>query len=321
MRIIGCAVFGGPEVLTAQEVPRPEPLKGEVRIRVHGAAVNPTDLAFREGFYRAALTGNGSPFVPGMDVAGTIDALGAEVDGWSHGDAVMAVVNAPHVPGAYADFVVVPVTSIASIPSTLSLHEAAALPMNALTARIALDSLPQRSFGTIAVTGAAGAVGGFAIQLAKHRGYTVIADAAEVDVELVRSLGADYVVPRGNGFADAVRGLQPQGVDAIIDAAVQTLDILPAIRDGGHFVPLRGWSGTLPRGIVAHPVMVSDHVHASATLSEIAQLVDDGSLTVRVADVLPPESATEAHARVAQGGVRGRIVLDFSERASDDAAD
>ncbi|OII18424.1 NADP-dependent oxidoreductase [Curtobacterium sp. MCBA15_013] len=312
MKLVGTTSFGGPEVLELHEVPCPDPGPDEVRIRVHGAAVNPTDLAFREGFYRSVLSDRTPPFAPGMDAAGTIDAVGSAVTGWSVGDRVMAVVDAPLVSGAYAEFIVVPALSVAPCPERLSLHEAAAVPMNALTARLALDSLPQLWHGTLAVTGAAGAAGGFTVQLAKHEGFTVIADARGEDVELVKALGADYVVPRGDEFAAEVRALVPQGVDAVVDAAVQTTAVFPAIRDGGHFVPLRGWADTLPRGIVAHPIMVSAYTRESEKLRHISELIDSGVLTARIADVLPADRAHDAHVRVGLGGVRGRIVLDFA---------
>lgn len=315
MKLVGTTSFGGPEVLGLHEVPRPEPASDEVRIRVHGAAVNPTDLAFREGRYKSVLSDRTPPFAPGMDAAGTIDAVGTAVTGWMIGDRVMAVVDAPLVSGAYAEFVVVPAMSIARCPARLSLHEAAAVPMNALTARLALDSLPPLRPGTLAVTGAAGAAGGFTVQLAKHEGFTVIADARGEDIELVKTLGADYVVPRGDDFAAEVRALVPQGVDAVVDAAVQTTAVFPAIRDGGHFVPLRGWSEPTPRGIVAHPIKVSSYMREAAKLRQIAEHIDSGVLTARVADVVPADRACDAHARVGLGGVRGRIVLDFAALA------
>ncbi|WP_284754407.1 NADP-dependent oxidoreductase [Curtobacterium sp. ME-Dv--P-122a] len=315
MKLVGTTSFGGPEVLGLHEVPCPDPAADEVRIRVHGAAVNPTDLAFRAGFYRAVLQKRTPPFVPGMDAAGIIDAVGKSVVGWNTGDRVMAVVDAPLVSGAYAEFVVVPARSVTRCPERLSLHEAAAVPMNALTARLALDSLPELRHGTLAVTGAAGAAGGFTVQLAKHEGFTVIADARGEDVELVKSLGADYVVPRGDEFAAEVRALVPQGVDAVVDAAVQTSAVFPAIRDGGHFVPLRGWDEPIPRGIVAHPIMVSDYTQESEKLRQIAEHIDAGVLTARIADVVPAERAHDAHTRLGLGGVRGRIVLDFAALA------
>ncbi|MFJ4220049.1 NADP-dependent oxidoreductase [Curtobacterium luteum] len=312
MKLVGATSFGGPEVLGLHDVPRPDPGSGEVRIRVHGAAVNPTDLAFREGFYEPALRRRVPPFAPGMDAAGVVDAVGDDVTGWEVGDRVMAVVDAPLVSGAYAEYVVVPAASVARCPDSLSLHEAASVPMNALTARLALDSIPALRDGTIAVTGAAGAAGGFTVQMAKHDGLTVIADARGEDVELVRSLGADYIVPRGDEFAAEVRALVPQGVDGVVDAAVQTTAVFPAVRDGGHFVPLRGWDGPTPRGIVAHPIMVSSYSRESGKLRQISQLVDDGVLTARVADVVSADRAFEAHERLGRGGIRGRLVLDFA---------
>ena len=203
MRAVGLAEFGGPEVLEVFDLPEPVPGPGEVRIRVHAAAVNPTDTGFRSGATSARLEGRPKPYVPGMDAAGVIDVIGSEVDTTLHvGDRVMAVVL-PYGPngGAYADFVVVPVASVVRAPAGLDLAAASTVLMNALTARLALDDLAIPEGGTVMVTGAAGAFGGYAVQLAKSDGLFVLADASLADEALVAGLGADEVVRRGDDVA------------------------------------------------------------------------------------------------------------------------
>ena len=161
------------------------------------------------------------------------------------------------------------------------------------------------------MTGAAGAVGGYAIELAKADGLRVIADASPADRALVERLGADVIVERGDDLARRFREVAPGGVDAVIDAALLHEQILPAIRDGGGIVTVRGWSGPTERGIVAHPVLVSTGLTDTAKIDRLRQQVEDGQLTLRVAKVLPAAEVAEAHRLLEAGGVRGRLVLDF----------
>ena len=309
MRAVGVTETGGPEVLHVVDLPVPEPGPGEVRIRTAAATVNPTDTIIR-------TRGAGSdelppPWVPGMEVAGVVDAAG-EGSAWSVGRRVMAIVS-PRRPGggAQAELVVVPDDSVAATPDTVTDAEAATLPMNGLTVRLALDRLALAPGSVLGVTGAAGAVGGYAIQLGKVAGLRVVADAKPGDEELVRGLGADVVVPRGDDVAAAFRSAVPEGVDGMVDAAVLDAAALGAVRDGGGLATVRGWSGPSERGISVEPVMVVDYLHEGGKLAELVDLVTAGQLTLRVAGELPAEQASEAHRRLEAGGVRGRLVLTF----------
>ena len=315
MRAIGLTEFGGPEVLHVMDLPKPEPEAGEVRIRVHSATINPTDTVLRSGARVARFEGRPGPYVPGMDLSGVLDAIGPGTQTTLRpGDRVIAVVR-PYGPrgGAYADFVVAPVESVVAIPDGADFPAASTLLMNALTARLGLDLLAVPAGGTVAVTGAAGSFGGYAVQLAKADGLRVLADAAPKDVELVTSLGADEVVPRGDDVAARFREHAPEGIDAALDGAVQEALVLPAIRDNGGLSTIRGWAGPTERGIVIHPTWVNDIVTDHARIQRLRDQASSGVLTLRVADVLPAEQAAEAHRRLAAGGVRGRLVLDFSE--------
>jgi NADPH:quinone reductase-like Zn-dependent oxidoreductase len=310
MRAIGVTQHGGPEQLTVLDLPEPQPGPGQVRIRVAAATVNPTDVGMISGRYGETGTG---PWVPGAEAAGVIDAVGEGVPQWAPGDRVIAVV-VPFSPtgGAYADQLVVPASQVARIPADLDLAHAATLPMNGLTAVLTLEALRVPGGGTVAVTGSAGAYGGYVVQLAKAEGNRVVADAKDSDVDLVTSLGADDVVERGDGFAAAVRGVLPDGVDGLADGAVQTEAVVGAIRDGGTMATIRGWKGPAPRGIDVRPVMVYAHASRTDALERLVGLVATGAITLRVADVVPAEQAVAAMTRFAAGGVRGRIVLDFS---------
>ena len=310
MRAVGITRFGGPEVLRIVERPVPEPGPGEVRIRVAAATVNPTDTVLRSGRH-GAPDGLEPPYVPGMELAGTIDVAPAG-PGLRPGDRVMAIVS-PRTArgGAQAEQVVVSADSVVAVPGGISLTEAATLPMNGLTARLALDLLGLSPGETLAVTGAAGAVGGYTIQLAKMAGLRVIADAWPKDSELVRGLGADVVVPRGEEVATAIRLATGDGADALVDAAVMGPLVLAAVRDGGQLAALRSFRGETERSVKIIPIWVGDYLHEQDKLAGLAALAADGRVTLRVARTLPAELAAEAHRRLEAGGVRGRLVLTF----------
>lgn len=314
MRAIGVLDFGGPEALHVLDLPEPQAGPGEVRIRVHGAAVNPTDVLLRTGGHAVRMPDREPPFVPGMDAAGVIDQVGPGAEGrLTVGQPVIALVLFTSARGgAYAEQVVVPAASVVPAPQGVDLFAASTLLMNAMTARLALDELALPAGGTVAVTGAAGAVGGYAIQLAKADGLTVIADAAERDVELVRGLGADHIVERGADVAQRIRALAPAGVPGLVDAAMQTTDVTAAVADGGTLAQIRGWAGPADRGIRVRPVMVSDAMTDTARLDTLRRQAESGTLTMRVAEVLPAEQAARAHRLLEAGGVRGRLVLDFT---------
>jgi len=316
MRAVGCTEFGDPSVLGIVTVPKPSLGPGQVLVKVAAATVNPTDLGFRQGM-RALPPGLEPPYIPGMDLAGVIESAGPDVPRWRAGDRVMAAVS-PWVPGggAQAEYRVVAEDQLATVPDGWALTDAATLPMNGLTVRAALDMLALPAGATLAVTGSAGIVGQYAIQLGTHEGLTVIGDAAPADVPLIESFGARHVVERGPGMAAAVRGLYPSGVDAVIDAALLGPAAVGAVRNGGQLLAVRPYQGPAEdgkaeRGITVHLVMVGQHLHEGSRIAGLAGLVTDGVLTLRVAEVLPAARAAAAHRRLEAGGVRGRLVLSF----------
>src|ERR1700761_4303788 len=305
MRAVGITEWGGPAALRVVDLPSPEAGPGQVRVRVHAAAVTPTDTLLRDGSRAEMLRDVPAPHVPGMDAAGVGDQIGSGVQtGLQGGDPVMAVVLPRAQHGAYAELVVVPAESVVRAPAGASHAEAASLLMNALTVRAALDALDLRPGQLLAVTGAAGAVGGFAVQLGKADGLQVVADAAPQDEKLVTELGADTILPRGDDFGARLREVFPAGADGLVDAALLNEHAIPAVRDGGRIATVRGYRGPEAevRGITFHPVMVRDYAREQA---------EAGQVTLRVAQVFPADQAPEAHRAIEAGGVRGRLVLEF----------
>ncbi|WP_199179437.1 NADP-dependent oxidoreductase [Mycolicibacterium goodii] len=314
MKAIGVYEFGGPEVLQVVDLPEPQAGPGEVRIRVHAAAVSPTDVMLRTGGHAVRMPDRRPPFVPGMDAAGVIDQLGPGCDDRLHvGQRVIAMVLfVGEHGGAYAEQIVVPAASVVPAPANADFPEASTLLMNAMTARLALDTLALPADATVAVTGAAGAVGGYAVELAKADGLRVVADATARDVELVRGFGADHVVERGPNVAARMREVVPDGVAGLVDASHQQAEVLGAIADGGTLIELRGWAGPAERGIRVLPVMVPDRITDTEALAMLSRQAENGVLTLRVAEVLPADEAAKAHRMLEAGGLRGRVVLDFS---------
>ncbi len=312
MRGVGVIEFGGPEVLQVVDLPEVHAGAGEVRIRVHAATVNPTDTIIRNGARAEALRKDPPPYIPGMDIAGVIDEIGAgTTTDLAVGDAVMAMVAPSGTHGAYRESIVLSADAVAVAPARSTLIEAATLPMNGLTARQSLDQLGLQPGQTIAVTGAAGCYGGYVVQLAKADGLRVIADASSADEQLVRELGADIVVPRGDDIAAQIRKVAPEGVDGLADGAAQGALAVGAVRDGGSFASVRGWGGDGERGVVFHRTSVRDYDHRSDLLGALRQQVEDGTVTLRVAATFPPEQAAEAHRLLEARGTRGRCVIVF----------
>src|SRR5919107_4549095 len=176
---------------------------------------------------------------------------------------------------------------VVGVPAGSTDAEASTLPMNGLTARFALDLMALQPGSVLAVTGAAGAFGGYVVQLAKADGLTVVADASEADEQLVRDLGADVVVRRGDDVADRIRAHYPDGVDGLADGSVQDALVLPAVKDGGAVATVRGYRGDGQRGLRFFPTLVRRVAEDRAPLDRLRQQAEDGVLTLRVARTLP----------------------------------
>ena len=315
--------FGGPDVLQLEQVPRPAPLPTEVLVRVHAAGVNPVDWQTRAGQGMAQVlgdpasgppSGGAAPFVVGWDVAGVVEEVGFGVTTLRAGDAVYGMPRFPRAAGAYAEYVTAPSRQLARKPATLDHTHAAAVPLAALTAWQALvDTAHLRPGQRVLVHAAAGGVGHFAVQFARHLGAHVIGTASARRHDWLATLGAhelvDYAEVR---FEDVVRD-----VDLVLDLVGDGHDrtstrSLGVIRPGGLLVAVpSGVSAELAaaaeaRGVRASPIAVEPDGPA---LARIAALIDAGDVVVEVEDVFSLAQAGQAHARGEPGRTRGKLVL------------
>ncbi len=316
MKAIGLNTYGGPGVLRFVELPNPEPGIGEVRVRVRATGLNPVDEMLREGKLTSLNANTEPPFVPGMDVAGVIDRVGPDIDPLFRtelGQEVVGIVDNRGSRGGCSEYVVLPAASVTTAPRGATFPEAASFLMNALTARSALDALALPPHATVLVTGAAGAVGSYAVALAHADGLRVIGNASESDEGYVRELGADEFVPRGEGLIERTRQHAQAGVDAVIDAAALRSQIVPAIRDGGLLLNARSWDGRPGRGIRPVHINVRDRVTDHGSIVGLSKQVEAGVLSPRVADTYPSDCFVDAFRRLNQGGLRGRIILTWPD--------
>jgi NADPH:quinone reductase-like Zn-dependent oxidoreductase len=308
MRALVARRLDGPDAIELIDTPVPVPGPGQVRIAVAATAVNPVDVAVASGaLVQIGLTAPREQFGLGWDVAGTVDAVGPGVD-LPVGTAVIGLADLLGRPlKTHAEQVVLDATAVAPAPRGVDPVAASTIPLNALTADQALDLLALPPGATVLVTGAAGAVGGYTVQLARHRGLDVVAVAAPADEPLVRELGARHVAPRGADLPTVVRELVPGGVDGVVDAALVGVAAQETVRNGGAFVHL---VATPPppalRGIRVHTVLVSAD---GDRLSRLADLTEAGVISTRVAGVHALDEAPAAYREVAGGGLRGRMVL------------
>lgn len=306
MKAVRIHGYGGPEVLTYEDAPRPVAGEGEVLLRVHATTVNPFDAAVRAG-YMSGYFDHTFPLILGTDVAGTIEAVGPGVTDLSPGDSVFARVGVAR-DGAYAEFAVAAVSDVAAKPDTLDFIHSAAIPHVTLTAWQALIEIANLSAGqTVLIHGAAGGVGHIAVQLAKKLGAKVIGTAS-VNMDFLRDLEVDQAIDYSTTrFEEAVRD-----VDVVLDTV-------------GGDTQERSWSVIKPGGILvstlqppseetalAHGVRQGFVVSAPPirrVLTEVAKMVDAGEIKPEVSTVLPLEQVPAAHEMIEGRHTRGKIVL------------
>ena len=317
MRAIGFEHFGDPtEVLKVLELPEPHAGTGQVRVRTVAADIKVSETLLCTGALAGQLDSTNptptNPAVAGWDLAGVIDEVGPGVENrFTRGDAVIAIANSYAGRGAHAEYVIADAASVVSAPKGRSFVEAATFLTNALTARVWLDALELEPGQTVAVTGAAGTVGGFAVELAKLRGLRVVVDAKESDRPFLVQLNADVILNRSPNFVhEVITTVGP--VHGLIDAAnIGDNRMLQMVESGRLAVSARMQTGDNGQGVKWVPVYVGDFTTRTDLLNEMRDHAEKWQLTLRVADIFLPERAAAAYQRLMQGGVRGRLAFAF----------
>lgn len=309
MKAVRATAYGGPEVLKVEEIERPKAGPGELLVRVRAAGVNPVDWKIRQGLLRSMSPQ--PPFIPGYDIAGTVESLGEGVSEFKVGDEVYAYLSLTKG-GGYAEFVAVPAKEAARKPKT-DFAEAAAVPLAGLTAWQALFTQASLKQGqTVLVHGAAGGVGHFAVQFAKSKGATVIATASRANHDFLKKLGADVVIDyTTEKFEDVIRDRKLE-VDLVLDSiGADTHDRSYAVlKKGGTLVSIvqpPKADKMKEYGVNAKVFLVMPN---GPQLAEIARLIDAGTVTAHVSAKLPLEEAARAHELSQTGKTRGKIVLE-----------
>ncbi|MFD5632340.1 NADP-dependent oxidoreductase [Streptomyces sp. NPDC127072] len=305
MKAISYSRYGGPDVLEYGDVRSPRVGPDTVLVKVRAASVNPVDWKCREGYLDSMLEAV-FPVIPGWDVSGVVVQPGAAVTEFEVGDEVIAYAREDFLSrGTFAEYVAAPVRTLARKPLNLSFEEAAGLPLVGLTAyQMLIKVLDVKAGETVLVHAAAGGVGSIAVQLARHLGARAIGTASESNHDFVRSLGGEPVT-YGEGLAERVRALAPDGVDAAFDTI------------GGETMRVSA-ELLAPEGrlaSIADPDVVTFGGRyyfvrpAADDLQHLSELAERGVVSVHVAETFPLERAADAHRLSAEGRTRGKIVV------------
>ncbi|MFG3002071.1 NADP-dependent oxidoreductase [Streptomyces sp. NPDC048340] len=305
MRAMAYETYGGSEVLFETRLPVPKVGPGEVLVRVKCASVNPVDWKIMAGGLDG-LMDVVYPVVPGWDVAGTVEIVGIDVPEFTAGDEVVAYARKDCVHGGtFAEFVTVPVRALAPKPISLSWQEAAGLPLAGLTAYQLLTRLDTGKDDTVLIHGAAGGVGTLGVQIARALGARVIGTASPRNHDRLRELGCEPV-EYGEGLADRVRELAPEGVTVVADFVGGVLDTtLAVLAEGGRHA-----------SIADHTVLGADGQWmwvrpVGSDLAELGGLADSGKLTVTVAKTFPLAELPAAFDLSRAGHAAGKIVMEL----------
>ncbi|MFD5461631.1 NADP-dependent oxidoreductase [Kitasatospora sp. NPDC127059] len=298
--------YGGADVLRPIDIELPAPGPGQVRVAVRAVGVNPLDHKLRggelDGFFPITF-----PAVPGYELSGVVEAVGAEVTGFAPGDEVFGALMG----GGYAEHALLAAAELVHKPATLSWEEAAAIPVAAETSERVLTLLGVRSGETLLVHGAAGGVGTLLLQFARARGITVVGTASEANHDYLRELGA-IPVTYGEGLAERVRAVAPDGVDRVLDAAGKG-GVLPLSIElaGGadRVVTIADIPGAQQHGVrFSGGAEDGEYYHQRAFAAALA-LHEAGTLRLPVHRVFPLAEAAQAQRVSEEGHARGKIVL------------
>jgi NADPH:quinone reductase-like Zn-dependent oxidoreductase len=307
MKAVRFHEYGGPEVLRYEDADRPRPAAAQVLIRVAATSFNPVDAAIRSGFLQQVFP-VALPHTPGIDVAGTLAEIGEGVAGWSVGEAVVGFLPMTE-DGASAEFVLAPAELLTGAPTSIPLGDAAALPSASLSAWQALFEQADLKAGQrVLVNGAGGGVGGYALQLAKQAGATVIATASPRSRDAVEALGADRIV---DYTATAVTEAISEPVEVVLNLVnapeSDLAGLTDLVSDGGVLVsttsPVRDDPGRDVRSV--RLFVRSD----AGQLATIVERVDSGELRVDVSERFPLSEIARVHELGEAGKFRGKVIL------------
>jgi NADPH:quinone reductase-like Zn-dependent oxidoreductase len=315
MKGISYRRYGGPEVLEYGELRDPKVGPDQVLVEVRAAAVNPVDWKCREGHLDPLLDAV-FPVVPGWDVSGVVVRPGAAVTEFAAGDEVIGYVREDFLSrGTFAEYVAAPVRTLARKPRNLSFEEAAGLPLAGLTAyQVLVKALEVRRGETVLVHAAAGGVGSLAVQIAAHLGARVIGTASEHNHDYVRSLGGEPVT-YGEGLAERVRAIAPEGVEAVFDTVGGD-----TLKNSANLLAPEGRLAS-----IADPEVLGYggrycFVRPDAEdLRHLSELAEQGAVSVHVQQTFPLERAADAHRLNQEGRTRGKIVVTVDREQPADA--
>jgi NADPH:quinone reductase-like Zn-dependent oxidoreductase len=318
MRALIANGYGPPSQLVLGEAPQPEPGPGQVLVRMRAAALNPFDLKLLSGAF-----GEGSkvqfPYIPGMDGAGFIAALGEGVEGLAVGEEVLGFFG--RTPGTVAEYALLDAGPYLALrPEGLDPEHAAALGESGVTAKSLLRALglepasasatPAAAGKRLLVIGATGGIGMFAVQLARAAGAEVLATAGPAEREYVLGLGAAHALDYTAGdLVEQVQAIHPGGVDAMVDlvnSGEAIRESARALREGGHLASPLGGPSDLDRGVQVSYVSLTMQ---PGDLDDLAARAARGELRVEVSRSFPFERAVDAFVEFAEGHTRGKLVV------------
>jgi len=309
MKAIRYHRYGSSDVLQYADVQRPTPGPGQVLVKVAATSFNPVDAGIRGGYLSDAFAIT-FPHVPGIDVAGTIAELGDGVTGWNVGDAVVGLLPMD-ADGAAADYVLAPAEVLAGAPRSVALADSAALPTVGLTAWQALFEVAELKAGqTILINGAGGAVGGYAVQLAKRAGATVTATANARSAERLRGYGADQIIDYIDYTSEPI-AVAGQPFDLVLNlvgtSPEETAALVGVVADGGlHVGTLTSGTEDRERRVRAQRIFVRSD---AGQLAGLVNRVDAGQLRIDVADRRPLTEAAAVHDDADAGRLPGKTIL------------
>lgn len=314
MRAVILTGAGGPENLAVQQIEKPQPKEGEVLIAVEAVGINPVDVKTRKGGALLASLKEEPPVILGWDVAGDVVAVGAAVTNFKEGDKVFGMINFPGHGKAYAEYVAAPASHLAKVPEGIGYEDAAATTLAALTAwQVLTQQAHVRPGNRVLIHAAAGGVGHFAVQIAKHFGAFVIGTASAANAEFLKSIGVDRMIDyTAEDFSQAVNN-----IDVVFDtvgneAAAKSLNVL---KDGGTLISIVGGakehvqSLAKDRGINAKNYLV----HSSGEdMKSLAALLQSGAIKPTVSQRYALEQISDAHRQIETGKTRGKVVVNVT---------